>query len=125
VRAVCHVFAFLLVVGLSGGSALLDGCLASCYPETAAKNARTGHCHTLPGSAGGAHLEEIAPCCHDSTSGQTNTANGQYKLIARSFILMAAIGVHGRDPFARHRFMFVAHADVFSVIDSRLIPLRV
>ena len=123
VRVVCRVFAFLLIVGLAGGSALLDGCLVSCHSESSAKNARTGHCHTAPSSAG-AHLQEIARCCHDGTSGLADTNDGQSKLIAGSFVAIADITVDGRDRFSRNQFTLAAHIDVFSVIDSRLTPLR-
>src|SRR4029077_12229447 len=104
-------------------SALLDGCLGSCHSESSAKNARTGHCHTAPSSAG-AHLQESARCCHDGTSGLADTNDGQSKLIAGSFVAIADIPVDGRDRFSPNQFMPAAQADVFSVTASRLTPLR-
>jgi len=122
VRAVVRAFVFLLIFGLGGGAALLDGCLVSCQSKPAA-SARTGHCHTAPTSASGAHVQEIARCCHDSKSGQVETRDSQLKLVSGSLIALTDRSVVA-DSLLAAQSVVDRHAHPFSILDSRQTPLR-
>ena len=124
VRAVSRVILLLLVAGLTGGSALLDGCLVSCHPESDGRNARTGHCHTAPAAANQSHLQAIPRCCHDAPSGLADTTDIQAKLMAGSFVALTQPAAEGHSLFTRQSFAFVRHVPPLSGFDPLQTPLR-
>lgn len=124
VRAASRVILLLLVAGLTGGSALLDGCLVSCHPEPGGRNARTGHCHTAPAAANRSHLQAIPRCCHDAPSGLADTTDVQAKLIAGSFVALTQPAVEGHLLFTRQPFASVRHVPPASDFDLLQTPLR-
>jgi hypothetical protein len=118
------VILLLLVAGVTGGSALLDGCLVSCHPESAGKSARTGHCHTAPAAANRSHLQEIPRCCHDVPPGLAGTSDVQAKLIAGSFVALTNLAGDGRPLFTRQPLALVRHVRAVSVFSPLQPPLR-
>ena len=122
VRAVVRLFALVLALGLGGGSAILDGCVVSCRPESTGKNARTGHCHTVPGSPTDSHIQAIPRCCHDGPSGLADSSDGHAKLMAGSFAVAVANPLDGRDPHASEPIVPLRHANLLT--ESRPTPLR-
>src|SRR5262249_52980718 len=121
VRVVVRLFALVVALGLGGGSALLDGCVVSCRPESG-KNARTGHCHTVPGSPTDSHVQEIPRCCHDGPSGLDASNDGHSRLMAGSFAVMVDNPLDGRDRHASGQVVPLRHASILT--DSRPTPLR-
>ena len=84
-----RVLVILLVAGLGGGQALLDGCVVECHPA-AAKNARTAHCHDGAAATSGRHLQAVARCCHDGPGGLADTSAAGMSLSVNSFQAVTA-----------------------------------
>jgi hypothetical protein len=124
VRAVSRVILLLLVAGLSGGSALLDGCLVSCHPEPGGSNARTGHCHTASAAATQSHLQAIPRCCHDAPSGLADTTDVQARLMAGSFVALTQPAVEGHPQFTHQAFASVRYLPPVSGFHPLQTPLR-
>jgi len=113
----------LLVAGLGGGQALLDGCVVSCHPA-AAKNARTAHCHDGAASTSGSHLQAVARCCHDGPGGLADTGDGRLSLSVSPCQAVPASAQNLERPGAGER---LAPAFFFTLPTSQSLhpPLRV
>jgi hypothetical protein len=125
VRSTFRVLVLILSFGLGVGSAL-DACLVSCHPGAVKQNARSGHCHTVPGLENGSHLQAIPSCCHDGSSGLANrNDDGRTKLIGSSSLVLTSVAFDGRVNLPTKPFHLGQLSDALSTTDPQQTPLRV